>query len=113
MTAGIMANKSRAAAGLTPVGAERFRVTGVSADEVRLAPLAGPIPADFPWDMPMENVRGALRIMRQQMAFMEQGCVAIEHALDMREGGEAPLVNAKEAARQQVAAKDARADELY
>jgi hypothetical protein len=98
MTAGILQNKSRAAAGLTPVGAER------------MTPLAGPIPADFPWDMPMESVRGALREIRRQLVFLEQGCVAIEHALDMREGGEAPLTGAKELKRAEVTANEASAD---
>ena len=113
MTAGILFNKSRAAAGLTPVGAERPRV-GQRATEVDMRvdvnPLAGPIPADFPWDMPMESVRGALREIRRQLVFLEQGCVAIEKALDKREGGEAPLVGAAERERAKVTATETSAD---
>ena len=130
MVAGVMARKS-APSGLSPVGTERGSAT---AGSLTLPPraemsLAGPIPADFPWDMPLQNITSVIGEIRRQIAFLESGLVAIERAAMLREGG--PLaavsksqgkVNAvvdKEAASQaafdaDLAAKTARAQaEVY
>ena len=55
-------------------------------------PLAGPIEADYPWDMPMDSLANSLSIIRGELKHIEIGLQAIERAASLREGGWTPPV---------------------
>jgi hypothetical protein len=51
------------------------------------SPLAGPVEADYPWDMPMDSLANAISIIRSEMRHIEKGLQAIERAALLPEGG--------------------------
>jgi hypothetical protein len=113
MVAGVLARKAQAGTKLTPVGAERFRVTAVTPEEIKLAPLAGPIPADFPWDMPLQNISAALLSIRRQLTILEEGCCAIEKAAGLQEGGPTVAVSKEQARLDAVKAKEVESEARF
>jgi hypothetical protein len=77
MAAGITQRKQEAATKLTPT-------TGEVASVMR-APLAGPLPVSFPWDYP--SVMQAMKVVRQELADIENGLRIIEEQFGDPVGG--------------------------
>lgn len=86
MQAGILERKN--VAGLTPVAGEL-------GGPPRVVPIAGPIPADFPFDMPLDAARMALIEVRRGTTMIEEGCLAVETALGLVPGGSSVVAATK------------------
>jgi hypothetical protein len=69
MTAAITQRKQEKASPLTPVEGERK------------GPLAGPVPANFPYDYPDQEVRKAVEELRRQARIINEAADAVEQAL--------------------------------
>lgn len=111
MVAGVLARKAQASVKLTPVGAERpvaISRTDLTAaiGSLPAATLPGILPADFPWDQPLQNITSVLLAIRRGMAFLEEGCVAIETAAGLRVGGPTVAVSVSQARADAVKAKE-------
>jgi len=113
MTKGIMDSKAQANVRLTPVGAEREAEVAIDTRPLLDSPIAGPIPADFPWDYPLQNITSTLLKIRQQLNFLEEGCRAIEKAAGLREGGPTIPVSVAQARLDAVKSKEAESEARF